>query len=131
MMKLNHVNEEQTLTMSQTGIAGNLAEKLAYRFLKKQGLKLIQKNYLCRYGEIDLVMQDGEYLVFVEVRYRKSNLFGGALASVDNHKQRKLRYTAEHYLNHYKKIDTPCRFDILCINGNLVSPKIDWIQNAF
>ncbi len=117
--------------MILTGILGSRAEKLALNFLKKQGLKLIQKNYSCRYGEIDIVMQDSDYLVFVEVRYRKSMQFGGALASIDQRKQQKLRNSAEHYLNHHKKVDTPCRFDILCINGDLRKPQMDWIQNAF
>ncbi|MCL4122981.1 UNVERIFIED_CONTAM: hypothetical protein GTU68_063356 [Idotea baltica] len=110
---------------------GDRAENLAYRFLKKQGLSLHQKNYRCRFGEIDIVMQDSDYLVFVEVRHRKSNNFGGALESVDSRKQMKLRKSAEHYLIKHKKTDTPCRFDILCVNGDLNKPEIDWIQNAF
>lgn len=117
--------------MILTGMLGNRAEKLAAQFLKKQGLKLLQKNYCCRYGEIDIVMTDVDYLVFVEVRYRKSSDFGGALQSIDQHKQKKLRNSAEHYLIKYKKNDTPCRFDILCIDGDLNKPEIDWIQNAF
>lgn len=117
--------------MILTGILGNQAEKLAQQFLKKQGLKTLHNNFHCRYGEIDIVMQDQDYLVFVEVRHRKSANFGGALESVDKHKQRKLRNTAEHYLIKHKKNDTPCRFDILCVNGDLNKPEIDWIQNAF
>ncbi|MBX2847887.1 MAG: YraN family protein [Acidiferrobacterales bacterium] len=117
--------------MILTGILGDQAEKLAQKFLKNQGLKLHQTNYHCRYGEIDIVMQDDDYLVFVEVRYRKSTDFGGALESVDSHKQRKLRNSAEHYLIKNKINDTPCRFDILCVNGNLKQASIDWIQNAF
>ncbi|MCL4157394.1 UNVERIFIED_CONTAM: hypothetical protein GTU68_064803 [Idotea baltica] len=117
--------------MILTGILGNRAEKLACRYLNKQGLELVQKNYHCRYGEIDIVMRDDDYLVFVEVRHRKSMHYGGALASIDKRKQQKLRNTAEHYLNRYKKTDAPCRFDILCVNGDLNKPQIDWIKNAF
>jgi len=117
--------------MILTGTLGNRAEKLAYQFLKKQGLKLVQKNYHCRFGEIDIIMLDSDYLVFVEVRHRKSKQFGGALESVDDRKQRKLRHSAEHYLKRYKKTDSPCRFDILCVNGDLNKPQIDWIRNAF
>ena len=66
--------------MILTGMLGDQAENLAYRFLKKQGLSLHQKNYRCRFGEIDIDMQDSDYLVFVEVRHRKSNNFGGVPA---------------------------------------------------
>jgi len=115
----------------RTGILGNQAEKLANKFLKKNGLKLLEKNYRSRFGEIDIVMQHKNYIVFVEVRYRKSTDFGGALESVDIHKQKKLRNTAELYLIQHKKNDTPCRFDIIYINGNLNNPEINWIENAF
>lgn len=117
--------------MIRTGILGNRAEKIANKYLRRQGLSLIEKNYHCRFGEIDLIMQHADYLVFVEVRHRKSSRFGGALASVDQRKQNKLRHSAEHYLIQHKKTDSPCRFDILCVNGNLNNPEIDWITNAF
>lgn len=76
-------------------------------------------------------MTDGDYLVFVEVRYRKNLDFGGALESIDRTKQNKLRRTAEHYLLTTKNTDCPCRFDILCLNGNLNKPDIHWVENAF
>lgn len=117
--------------MSLTGIRGNHAERMALRFLKKNKLRFVEKNYHCRYGEIDIIMQDKEYLVFVEVRYRRSDRFGGALASVDRRKQAKLRRSAEHYLIRHKRTDDPCRFDILCVNGDLNKPSFDWIDNAF
>ena len=116
---------------NQTGIVGNHAENLALKYLQKNHLNLIESNFSCRYGEIDLVMQDSDYLVFVEVRHRKSQRFGGALASVDARKQNKLRRTAEYYLIRHKKTDCPCRFDILCVDGNLSAPTYDWIHNAF
>ncbi len=117
--------------MIQTGILGTRAEKLALKYLKKQGLVAHQQNYSCRFGEIDLIMYDNDYLVFVEVRYRKSAAFGGALESIDARKQGKLRRTAEFFLIKSKNNDCPCRFDILCINGNLLQPEYHWIQNAF
>jgi len=110
---------------------GNRAEKLAHKYLRKQGLKSIAQNYHCRYGEIDLVMRDNDYLVFVEVRYRKNQNYGGAIESVDRFKQAKLRRSAESYLLKSKNHDYPCRFDILCITGNLNKPELDWIKNAF
>ena len=117
--------------MIQTGILGNRAEKLANKYLRKRGLKSLTQNFHCRFGEIDLIMEDQDYLVFVEVRYRKNQNFGGAIESVDRFKQAKLRRTAESYLLKSNKHDYPCRFDILCITGNLKKPEIDWIKNAF
>lgn len=117
--------------MTLTGTLGSRAENLALDFLQRQGMKLRHRNFNSRYGELDLVMQAGEYLVFVEVRYRKDQRFGGALESVDQRKQSKLRRTAEFYLQKHKSTDSPCRFDILCIGGQLSQPTIDWIENAF
>jgi len=110
---------------------GLLAEKLAAEYLKKQTLRLHQTNYWCRVGEIDLIMWDNEYLVFVEVRHRKHRHYGGALESIDNNKKNKLRRAAQHYLVYSNNTDCPCRFDILCVNGNLHKPEFEWIKNAF
>lgn len=115
----------------KTGILGSRAEKLAAKFLKKSGGLFIEANYRCKVGEIDLIYQFGEYLVFVEVRYRKSQDYGGALESVDINKQRKLRRAAEHYLAQHRLFDQAARFDIVCLTGLLTSPSIQWIKNAF
>jgi putative endonuclease len=104
---------------------------MALKYLKKQRLNLIEKNFNCRCGEIDLIMADQDYLVFVEVRYRRNPQFGGALESVNYHKQLKLRRSAELYLQLHKKTDAPCRFDILCIDGEIIKPTYQWVQNAF
>lgn len=117
--------------MIKTGILGTRAEKLATKFLQAKGLLVKQHNYHCRHGEIDIVMQDKDYLVFVEVRYRKWQDFGGALASIDQRKQNKLRRSAEHYLIRFKKTDCPCRFDILCLSGSIDKPEFHWVKNAF
>lgn len=117
--------------MNQTGTLGKRAENLALKFLKKKGLKLVERNFNCRYGEIDLILQDQDYLVFVEVRYRKDERFGGALESVDHRKQAKLRRSAEFYLQRHKKTESPCRFDILCLAGDLAKPDFEWFENAF
>lgn len=76
-------------------------------------------------------MSDKDYLVFIEVRHRISSNFGGALESITPAKQAKLRRAAEFYLSQTKNRDCPCRFDILCINGNLRKPEYQWIENAF
>jgi len=114
-----------------TNAVGNRAETLAAEYLKKQKLQLHEQNYFCRVGEIDLILWDQDYLVFTEVRYRKNHNFGGALESIDRFKQAKLRRAAEHYLVYSKNTDCPCRFDILCVSGNLNRPQFEWIKNAF
>ncbi|MEM7402256.1 MAG: YraN family protein [Pseudomonadota bacterium] len=111
----------------KTKTRGNIAEDQACEFLQKQGLKLIEKNYTCRTGEIDLIMQDKQALVFVEVRYRAKNEYGSALDSVDQHKIKKLISAANHYItNQY--IDQPMRFDVI---GFDASNKPNWVKNAF
>lgn len=111
--------------------SGDLAEDLALNYLEHRKLILEQRNFNCRYGEIDLVMWHQDYLVFVEVRYRASKNYGGALESIDHFKQAKLRRAAEFYLVRTKRNDCACRFDILCVNGNLNNPDYEWISNAF
>jgi len=109
--------------------AGAQAELLAAQYLQRQGLKLQQMNYACRYGEIDLILQEGETLVFAEVRLRSNAAFGGAAASIDARKQAKLLRTAQHYLSQLQRIP-PCRFDAILLQAN-DSNQIEWIRNAF
>ena len=106
---------------------GHRAEDQAFKFLRKQGLKAVTKNYRSRYGEIDLIMQHGATLVFVEVRYRASENYGGAAASVDIRKQQKLIRTAAAYLQSHDA-NALCRFDVVAIDG---SSQTTWIQSAF
>lgn len=108
---------------------GDEAEYQAEKFLLRQQLILLERNYRCRFGEIDLVMKDGNTLVFVEVRLRANNFFGGAAASITPAKQAKLIRTAKHYLSRHN-CDLPCRFDAILISGRM-GDKIDWIPNAF
>ena len=103
------------------------SEDLALKYLKRRGLKLLMRNYSSRYGEIDLIMQDNDTLVFVEVRYRKHDDYGGAVGSVDYYKQSRIANTAASYLQAYSW-DGPCRFDIVAIQGKA---KPQWIINAF
>lgn len=108
---------------------GAQAEQLAAEFLQRQGLSLLQKNYLCRAGEIDLIMQDADTLVFVEVRLRSRADFGGAAASIDQAKQRRLLLTARHYLASLRRTP-PCRFDAVLLH-ELQEDNIEWVKNAF
>lgn len=108
---------------------GAQAEQLAAQFLQRHGLSLLHCNYRCRYGEIDLIMRDGETLVFVEVRLRSRQDFGGAAASIGAIKQARLLKTAQHYLSSLKHMPA-CRFDaVLLQKGD--SSGIEWVKNAF
>ncbi len=106
---------------------GDDAEARARAWLEKRGLRFVLQNYRCKAGEIDLLMRDAETLVFVEVRYRGNKNFGSAAESVTAAKQRRLRLTAEHYLQRLERTP-PCRFDIIGIDAK---GDIQWIQNAF
>ena len=108
------------------GSQGAQAEQRAAQYLLQQGLKPVAQNYRSRFGEIDLIMQDGATLVFVEVRLRRSANFGGAAASIDVHKQRRLIRTAQQYLAGLAHIP-PCRFDAVLMDDN----GVQWLKNAF
>lgn len=106
-------------------------EEAALRFLLAQGLAVTCAVQLsCRVGEIDLIMQQGNAIVFVEVRFRASRTHGGAAASVTASKQRKLRLTASHYLQSQQLNEArqPCRFDVVAYEGD---GQCQWYINAF
>jgi putative endonuclease len=108
---------------------GALAEQLAAQYLLQQGLTLLQANYSCRFGEIDLILRDGDTHVFAEVRLRSGSAFGGAAASIDARKQAKIVRTAQHYLSSLQRIP-PCRFDAILMQSTDIN-RIEWIKNAF
>ena len=103
------------------------SEIIAQKYLTQHGLKLIEQNYHSRYGEIDLIMQDQSTLVFIEVRQRSPQFFGGALASVDLRKQQKITLTAQQYLS-ARHIDSACRFDVVALDKD---HQIEWVKDAF
>jgi putative endonuclease len=107
---------------------GSAAEERAAVFLQQQGPKLVARNYRCRFGEIDLIARDGETLVFVEVRMRTSDRFGGAAASITAAKRGKLVRAARHYLAGNSRAPA-CRFDALLVQG--CGREIEWLKNAF
>lgn len=113
--------------MAGTQHSGREAEDRAQHFLQVQGLTLVDRNYRCRGGEIDLLMRDGDALVFVEVRLRRNTGFGGALASVDARKQRRLTIAAQHYLQRHRW-QGPCRFDVI---GFDAAGGAQWVRDAF
>lgn len=110
--------------------AGEQGERRAEKFLRRNGLKMVERNWHCRHGEIDLVMFDDEYLVFVEVRLRTPKGFANSAESVDIHKQRKLAQAASMFLaSHDAWQDKPCRFDVVGIEGD--TGELAWIRHAF
>lgn len=127
--------------MSTAQEQGKLAENLACQYLEKKGFKLLDKNYQCRFGELDLIMQDKNSLVFVEVRYRSNSSFGTGAETITINKQSKLIKTASEYLlRHAKLAKYPARFDVVSMSGSLHGSvenlkagnlSIDWIENAF
>lgn len=111
-------------------LIGNKAEKAAEQYLKSQGLAVLERNYHCKMGEIDLIMLDKNDLVFIEVRHRTSQAFGGALSSITYAKQQKIWRTAQHYLlNSLQEFDCEYRFDVVAFEGNL--QQVRWIKSAF
>jgi len=112
------------LTTAEKGI---YYEGVALQYLLDQGLKLIERNYFCKLGELDLIMQDGAFLVVVEVRYRKNNVYGGALESITKAKQNKVVAATQSYLM-FAKIKSPVRCDVLAVTGNNAPV---WIKGAF
>jgi putative endonuclease len=120
--------------MATTREQGEYTEKLASVYLENKGLKLLERNYHSRYGEIDLVMQDNDSLVFVEVRYRRSNNFGTGAETITSSKQSKLIKTAALYLQQHAKMKQyPARFDVVSISGSVETSNLEfnWIENAF
>ncbi len=106
---------------------GAQAELVAGQYLQRHGLRLVETNYRCRFGEIDLVLRDRNTLVFAEVRQRSSRDFGGAAASIDARKQQRLILTAQHYLASLSGTP-PCRFDAVLLDS---AGNVDWSKNAF
>lgn len=112
--------------------AGAAWELVARKYLETAGLRLLAANQRYRMGELDLVMRDGDVVVFVEVRYRRSSRFGGSAASVDAAKQRKLLLAAQCFLvEHPDLARHACRFDVVAMDGSADAPRVDWIRNAF
>ena len=100
----------------------------AAAYLKENGYQILERNFRCRLGEIDLIARDGSCLVFIEVKYRSSLKDGAPLEAVDRRKQKKIIRVAEYYLcMHPEKTELPCRFDVIGIEEG----EIRLIQNAF
>lgn len=111
---------------------GDAGEQLAADYLRQHHYHLLEKNFQCRFGEIDLIMRSPEdELVFVEVKQRKNSEFSDVLESITEAKQRKLRLTAEYYLQQTNNSDAYCRFDVIAIIGVGKTAEITRLENAF
>jgi putative endonuclease len=115
-----------------TQALGKHAEDEACEFLQAKGFQLLERNYRCYHGEIDLIMRDKHHIVFVEVRSRRSILYGNAFESITRHKMRKLIKTASHFLQmraYLNKVDS--RFDVVAIHPIAGKKQLEWIRDAF
>lgn len=111
---------------------GQIFEAAARAHLERAGLVTVTANAGYRVGELDLVMRDGEILVFVEVRYRRDARFGGGSVSVTPAKRRRIALAASTWLATYpREAQRSCRFDVVAITGGADAPQLDWIRNAF
>ena len=115
--------------------SGQQAEQTACDYLQQHGLVLLEQNYHCRRGEVDLIMRDDKTLVFVEVRARRSDRFGSALESITANKQSRIIATAQHYLQQ-NRLQQNCRFDVVALRIAQTAESqqhqvSDWIRDAF
>jgi putative endonuclease len=120
------------LTKNAHLVKGHEIEKLAAEYLVDQGIKLLQRNFRSRLGEIDLIGVDQNQLIFVEVRFRRYSDYGSAADSVNYKKQQKLIRTARYFLHiHPQYANLACRFDVIAVTLVNNEPNLEWIQNAF
>jgi putative endonuclease len=111
---------------------GQAGESAAEEYLRRKGYRIVARNLRSSVGELDLVAEDGQVLVFVEVKARRTDAFGGAIYAVHQRKQEKLIQFAAQYLARHHLKDRLCRFDVVLRQGtDAVAPQIEHIQNAF
>ncbi|MFI3213627.1 MAG: YraN family protein [Eubacteriales bacterium] len=105
---------------------GNFYEDMATTFLKEQGIQIIERNFRCKQGEVDIIGEDNGTLLFLEVKYRKNECLGFPYEAITLYKQRKICKVANYY-RYYKRMEKPLRYDVISICGD----QIQWFQNAF
>lgn len=109
----------------------NFGEELAREYLLSQGLQFLEANFRLRFGEIDLIMQDGHTMVFVEVKYRSSERYGTSIEQVTPAKIRKIRLVAAAFLQRYPREVTHVRFDVVGICPQNNGYRFEWVKGAF
>lgn len=112
-------------------VKGRSGEEKAGKHLKKLGYRIIEKNFRTRFGEIDIIAEDGEYLVFVEVKTRTSSRFANPEDYVDERKQRKILKSAQIYLLQYSLNERKCRFDVVSVSDTDKGAKVEVFKDAF
>ena len=124
---------KQSRTETATHLAaGREAEALAETHLHAHGLQTVARNFRCRYGELDLVMQDGPELVVVEIRYRRRPVPVAPAETVTARKRTRIVRAAADFLQRYPRYDEyPVRFDVVAVSGLLNAPHVQWLQSAF
>lgn len=132
LLSKNSYNKENKTAVS----IGALGEEAAALALRKKGYKIIERNYRCKMGEIDIIAKDGEYTCFVEVRLRKNNSFGSPADSINDGKRQRIIKTAQLYAIEKGIFDTPMRFDVVLINAvaeenSLKNVRLEIIKDAF
>lgn len=106
---------------------GSASERAAGYYLEQKGYRILQYNYRCRIGEIDIIAEDGEAIVFCEVKYRRTKRYGEPLEAVGTAKQKKIARCAQYFLMEHQIWDHECRFDVVGVSPD----GIEHIENAF
>lgn len=110
---------------------GRTGEDLAVRYLEKQGYVIVERNYRNRIGEIDIIARDGEYLVFTEVKTRRSNRYGSPFDAVDFRKQRQISKVALAFMTQHRCLEVMVRFDVVAVHLEGQSSRVEVMENAF
>ena len=110
---------------------GKVGEELACVELVRRGYAILERRYRSRYGEIDIIAQAGETLVFVEVKARSGDAFGGGCAAVTRQKQQRIARLAEEFLVRRRIVDRPCRFDVVIVDVGGTQPRVEVYPDAF
>ena len=110
---------------------GTIAEKTVLEYLTRKGLVRLNNNYRSRYGEIDLIMKENDTIIFIEVRYRSNTRFVDPIETIDKMKIQKIILTSQKFLQEFSDLGKFYRFDVITLTGDLESPEIQWIKNAF
>ncbi len=118
--------------MTKSGIeTGREGEVLALRHLEREGYRVVERNYRCAFGEMDIIARDGEVLVFVEVKSRRTGRFGVPQSAVGYRKQKKMSAVALCYLKEKRLLESPARFDVVAVRFCPEGPRVELIRNAF
>ena len=111
--------------------AGKLGEVIARAYLRKNGYRIVETNYRCGLGEIDIIATEGDTVVFIEVKSRRTDRFGPPQAAVGFQKQRKISLLAQFYMKEKQLQNCRARFDVVAVRFTVTKPRIDLIRNAF